>query len=167
MATLPQVLHKSMARQIPSLMNELGWQYRFEFALSPSFYLALAAGPVVLFFLGMALPSWHEGIRPDWRIAFSFLLWQPLVEEMLFRGVVQGSARRQAWGVRAVLGISLANVVTSLVFMVAHLVQHPPLWALAVLAPSLVFGYVRDRYGHILPSLILHIAYNACYLAWR
>lgn len=148
-------------------MNELGWQVRLEFAVSPFFYLALAAGPVVLSVLGMVVPSWHEGIRPDWKIALSFLLWQPLVEEMLFRGVVQGSARKHAWGVRTVLGISLANVVTSLLFTAAHLVQHTHLWALAVLAPSLVFGYVRDRYGHILPALILHIAYNACYLAGR
>lgn len=146
-------------------MDELGWQCRFEFAVSSPFYLALAAGPVALFVLGMVAPSWHEGMRPDWRIALSFLLWQPLVEEMLFRGVVQGSVRKHAWGKRAVLVISIANVVTSLLFMAAHLVQHTPLWAFAVMAPSLVFGYVRDRYGHVLPSLILHIAYNACYLA--
>jgi membrane protease YdiL (CAAX protease family) len=32
-----------------------------------------------------------------------------------------------------------------------------------VFAPSLVFGYFRERYGSIAPGAVLHVFYNAGY----
>jgi hypothetical protein len=44
-----------------------------------------------------------------------------------------------------------------------HLWSHPAGWAAAVIVPSLVFGYVRDRYQSVYPSIVLHLYYNAGY----
>jgi membrane protease YdiL (CAAX protease family) len=65
--------------------------------------------------------------------------------------------------------MSLANWVTSLCFAASHLMWHSGLQALTVVVPSLVFGYFRDRYGRITPSVALHVFYNAGFVwlfAW-
>jgi membrane protease YdiL (CAAX protease family) len=88
---------------------------------------------------------------------------QPLLEEVLFRGYLQGYCREQPWGQRAWCGITRANMLTALVFTAGHIWTHPLLWALAVLVPALIFGASRDRYGSIYPGLLLHVLYNAGY----
>jgi len=55
-------------------------------------------------------------------------------------------------------GITLANILTSILFSLAHLLTHPVGMAALVLLPSLAFGYFRNRYnGWLLPSILLHI----------
>ena len=95
----------------------------------------------------------------------SLVLWQPLVEELLFRGLLQGRLLEHPWGRRRRLGLSQANWVTSALFAVLHAATHPPLWAAAVFVPSLVFGQARDRAGSVLPAVALHIFYNAGYFS--
>jgi membrane protease YdiL (CAAX protease family) len=98
----------------------------------------------------------------SWGFCF-LVLWQPCLEEVLFRGVLQGHLYQQSWGWRAWHGVTVANATTSLLFMLGHWWQHPPLWALAVLGPSCLFGYFRDRYASVYPSMALHAFYNAGY----
>jgi hypothetical protein len=86
-----------------------------------------------------------------------------VLEELLFRGVVQGQFLLRTWGGEKRWGMTQANLLTSVLFMLAHAIYHPPLWAVAVFVPSLVFGYFRDRYGNITPSLALHVYYNMGY----
>lgn len=57
----------------------------------------------------------------------------------------------------------LANLLTSLSFTLAHLASHSTSWSLLVLIPSLCFGFVRDRFGSVYPSIILHVFYNTGY----
>jgi membrane protease YdiL (CAAX protease family) len=57
----------------------------------------------------------------------------------------------------------MPNIVTSIVFTGFHFIAHPPGWAIAVIIPSLVFGFFRDRYQHVLPAIILHVFYNSGY----
>lgn len=93
------------------------------------------------------------------------LLLYPLVEEWLFRGVIQPALlSRPPLAIRN-LGISRANLITSLLFVGLHLVNHSPGWALAVLAPSLVLGHIRERYDNLLAPILLHIFFNIIYLA--
>jgi hypothetical protein len=40
---------------------------------------------------------------------------------------------------------------------------HPPLWALSVLIPSLIFGSVRDRLQSAYPAIVLHCFHNSGY----
>ncbi len=93
----------------------------------------------------------------------SVLLFQPLIEELLFRGVVQGELLAHRWGERRWMGISLANVVTTIAFASIHLVNHGLFWAAGVVLPSLLFGIVRERSNSIFPALILHCLFNAGY----
>ncbi len=93
------------------------------------------------------------------------VLLQPLLEELIFRGGLQGWLAASPWARRRFAGLSTANYLTTMLFALAHLVHHAPLWAAAVVAPSLVYGYFRDRYGRVLPAVVLHAFYNGCYLA--
>lgn len=128
------------------------------------FLLALLAG--VAFWCGLALSAPLRPVSLPQLLSWSFwslAVWQPLSEELMFRGFLQGQLGDRAWGRRAVAGVSCANGLTTALFVLGHLWQHPPLWALAVAAPSLVFGYVRDRYHSVYPAIVLHMVYNAGY----
>jgi hypothetical protein len=98
-----------------------------------------------------------------WRL-LSYLLLYPHVEERVFRGVLQGDLLKRDWGKLRGVGISNANLVTSIIFMLLHLINHPPAWALAVLVPSLVLGHFRERHDSLLPPMLLHPLFNLTYL---
>lgn len=153
-----------MLPQTDTFINDLGLQYGWKFAADRSFYAALAAAPLALLILQWIMPSWSKGVHLQASILLSLVIWQPLVEELLFRGVIQGQLIKRSWARRCVVGLSVANISTSLLFATAHLACHAAAWAIAVMLPSLVFGHFRDRYGHILPSVLLHAAYNGSYL---
>jgi len=126
----------------------------------------LGPGYVGILVGGTVLAVWLGGLGPaatvhSWSLLASLVIWQPLVEELLFRGVLQGELRRHAGMVRSRYGFSLANLLVSAVFAGAHLVNQPPGWALATFFPSLLFGFFRDRTGSVLPGLLLHVAFNA------
>jgi hypothetical protein len=112
-----------------------------------------------------AVPVWwllapHIGTaRAASSLAATVLLY-PVLEELCFRGLLQGwLLQRLGHATRA--GLSGANLITSLAFAGAHLMAQPPAWALATLLPSLVFGWVRERFGRVLPAIALHAYYNA------
>jgi uncharacterized protein len=146
------------------VLANLGLQLHRPFYRDFVFLLLLALGPLV--WLGMIgvltvqpLP-WHA----IWSLAFlSVALWQPLVEELLFRGVIQGHVLQFIDGQKAWIGFSIPNLLTSVLFTLAHLAGHSLSWALLVFAPSLCFGFVRDRFGSVYPSIALHAFYNAGY----
>ena len=126
-------------------------------------WLAAAALPVwaalgAIFGLGDADWVLTEPARFAWVV-----LAYPLLEELAFRGALQPWLLRYTSARRQVAGISMANVVTSVVFAAAHLFQHAPAWAAAVLIPSLAFGYVRDRFDAVAPAIVLHVFYNLGY----
>lgn len=129
----------------------------------PLFWAALAAAPVACLALA-ALPGlrWQPAL-PDapWVFALSVAVYPPL-EEWLFRGELQpllGCRWSARWG-----PMTLANLVTSIVFAALHLWFHPPLWAAAVFLPSLVFGYFRERSGGLASPIALHAGYNAAHV---
>jgi len=94
----------------------------------------------------------------------SLVLLQPVLEECVFRGLLQSYLIQRDWGSRCVVGLSVANIVTSVVFVCMHLFYHVPLMALMVIVPALIFGYFRDRYdGWLVPSMLLHCFYNLGY----
>lgn len=97
-------------------------------------------------------------------VYISMLLWFPLIEELAFRGLIQGMLSLSTTGKRAWLGISLANLGGSSAFVVWHLLYQPTLFVLTLMVPSLVFGFFRDRYNSLLPGLILHVVYNGVLL---
>lgn len=129
------------------------------------FYLALLAGLVVLVVMYLFIPIHADVLRMgQWGLLISLILWQPLGEELLFRGIIQGQLALLPWGQRSWFKISSANLLTSLAFIALHLVYHPALWAVAILFPSLVFGYFRERHQSLYPAFALHSLYNLGYL---
>ncbi|PLX85488.1 MAG: CPBP family intramembrane metalloprotease [Desulfuromonas sp.] len=87
----------------------------------------------------------------------------PVLEEAAFRGLIQGELVKRPFGRRTLLSLSGANWAASALFVAAHFLYHSPLWALAVLGPSLLFGHFRDRYDSIRPGAVLHVLYNTGY----
>jgi len=122
------------------------------------FWLALLAG-VVFWLVLLGLGSTHA--VPVWSALLSLVLMQPVIEELLFRGLLQGQLLQLAWGRWQWGGFTTANLAVSVVFVALHFMSHPPLWALGVLFPSLLFGYFRDRHHCVYPSIALHVFYNA------
>jgi membrane protease YdiL (CAAX protease family) len=149
---------------IPALRPYLaafGLWWRWLWASRLGRLAVLGALPVCL--LLASLPHvrlWVPGSVAAW---LTLLLWQPLLEELAFRGGLQGAllalgARRQ-W-----CGLSVANVLTSVAFVLAHLWRQPGIWALAVLLPSLMLGALRERLGSVWPVVAVHIYYNGLYV---
>ena len=142
----------------------LGLQYCRPFHRDTVFLILLALGPVTwLSMLGFF--PYPPSARPAIGLlsVLSVMLWQPLFEELLFRGIVQGHllqsiVRQQTW-----CGVSLSNLMASLLFTLAHLASHSVWWSLLVFVPSLCFGFVRDRFGSVYPSIALHVFYNTGY----
>jgi hypothetical protein len=136
------------------------------------FLVALALGPIAWVLLAWWTNSSATSLEfpprmlreAPWRFVLVVLAY-PVLEEFIFRGWLQPAiaARMQH---RALPGISAANFVTSTVFAVAHLPFHPPPMALATFFPSLVFGHLRERYGVLWPSIVVHAFYNAGYFTF-
>lgn len=97
----------------------------------------------------------------DLKLFLTLILVYPILEEILFRGLIQSTIAKQFsknW-----LIISQANLITSALFVSLHFISHPPLWALAVVIPSITFGYIQERVNNILAPITLHATYNAGY----
>lgn len=123
-----------------------------------------AAVPVGLVLWWFMPAGYADAILRDPWWLFSFLVWQPLLEEMLFRGALFGLLQQTPWGPKSRYGVSLANLATAFAFSAFHLIHHSIPWALAVFVPGLLFGYFRERYASIWPAVALHIGYNGVYL---
>nr|WP_247740029.1 JDVT-CTERM system glutamic-type intramembrane protease [Endozoicomonas sp. G2_2] len=86
----------------------------------------------------------------------------PLLEEIVFRlGVHDALATRLPGRVGA---LTRANLLTAACFALAHLLQHPPGWALATFVPALVYGALWERHRRLFVPVSVHAFYNLAYL---
>ncbi|MDA9877305.1 JDVT-CTERM system glutamic-type intramembrane protease [bacterium] len=121
---------------------------------------------IFVFLLIAPLPVWlwlyiTKGVTGSTNLSvlLSLVLLFPIIEEILFRGFIQpflAKRLHQRWSI-----FSLANVLSSILFVLAHFINHPPVCALAVLIPSLVFGYIQERTNNLAAPIALHSTYNA------
>jgi len=100
-----------------------------------------------------------NGVTPEgtagWVILGLFLVvGAPIVEELLFRGLLQGAFTRR-------LGATPAIFVTALIFCFAHILNEGPLAPFVLFPPALILGYLRHRYGKLAPGMIAHSTFNA------
>ena len=92
------------------------------------------------------------------------LLLAPVLEELIFRGGIQTLLDRTAPGGRLVVpGVTAGNVLTRAVRGCAS-VGGCARTGRGDLLPSLVFGRLRQLSPSLLPAMIVHALYNACYL---
>lgn len=142
----------------------LGLHTNATFYRDSLFWLFLALGPVVWTlmagFVQLQPLPWFQVWSPA---LLSLVFWQPVIEELLFRGVIQGCLLHTAWGQKRLGYLSLANLVTSVAFSLAHMASHLLVWSILVLAPSLAFGILRERYDSVYPPIALHVFYNVGY----
>jgi membrane protease YdiL (CAAX protease family) len=85
-------------------------------------------------------------------VIFSLAVVVPILEELLFRGLIQSTLRthlHSPW---------LAIFLTSLIFVVMH-----PNWQhwLPLMALSVCMGYAYEKSGSILRSITIHILFNS------
>ena len=130
----------------------------------PLFYAAMGAALVywlVLFVMTRPQTALDWPLRQPLLFLYPALFY-PVAEELVFRGLVQELAHRHLKPWR--LGpLTHANILTSLLFTALHFFSHPPLWAAAVLVPSLLFGLFKDRSGTLGAPIVLHVFYNSGY----
>jgi membrane protease YdiL (CAAX protease family) len=107
--------------------------------------------------LGLPLPR----PNPGWALFATSLLLAPVLEELVFRGGIQELLERRLQGR---LGRDGANVLTSLLFAIAHLMVAPPWLAAGVFLPSLVFGRLKQLHASLAPAMLIHAWFNACFL---
>ena len=146
------------------ILGRLGLCWPRAFYASKAFLLCVGAAPLVWAIMAWVVPVRSMSLAQVWSFVFaSVVLWYPFWEELLFRGLLQGELIERGWTRRWVYGLSSANITISLLFTVFHLWSHSPIWAALVFFPSLVFGYLRDRFDSTIPSIVMHMWYNGGY----
>jgi membrane protease YdiL (CAAX protease family) len=123
--------------------------------------IAVLSGMLVLWAIHDWVPVFASEQMFQWKLLISILLLQPFFEELLFRGIIQGQLSKYAWGQQAVFKITAANAVASILFVGMHMLNGPLIWSLTIFIPSLLFGYFRDTFNSVYPSMVLHCVYNA------
>ena len=145
-------------------LGRLGLRWPPKFSGDWAFLLCAGAAPLTWAIMAWAIPVRSMSLSQIWSLGFaSVVVWYPLWEELLFRGLLQGELIARGWIRPWVCGLSGANIFVSLLFAVCHLWSHSPIWALLVFFPSLAFGYLRDRFGSTVPSILMHMWYNGGY----
>jgi membrane protease YdiL (CAAX protease family) len=138
--------------------NRKLWQDRL-------FLLAVLAGPaawLILYLLLQPEPQWDWPLAAPLQYLLPVMVY-PVLEEIVFRGLVQELVQEYI-SARTLGPLSVANLLTSLLFTGMHFLYHAPLWAALVFLPSLVFGFFKDRTGRLLAPILLHGFYNAGFL---
>ncbi len=95
------------------------------------------------------------GLAVKLMVAALAVLTAPLIEEIVYRGVVYSSAEG-IWGKPA------AVVLVTLLFALVHVPQYWGSWAAntAILSLSLVLTLLRAWSGSLLPCVVTHLVYN-------
>jgi len=105
-----------------------------------------------------------KNILSDTKSLFFLIVFYPVIEELAFRGVIQEYIATKTKEYPSFFYLTVANILTSVLFVLMHFVHHTPLWAMLVFIPSLIFGYFKEQYKYIVPSIFLHMFYNICSL---
>ena len=102
----------------------------------------------------------------DGRSFFFLVFFYPLIEELAFRGLIQEYITKKTGQRSFFLSLSVPNLLTSILFVLMHFIHHEPVWALLVIFPSFVFGYFKEKFDRIVPSIILHMFYNLSFFSF-
>jgi uncharacterized protein len=87
-------------------------------------------------------------------VALLTVVGAPIVEELFFRGLLQGAFTRR-------IGAVPALFVTAIIFSFAHVLNEGPLAPLVLFPMALVLGYLRHRTGKLAAGMVAHAFFNA------
>lgn len=131
-----------------------------------NFQSALMMGPVFCagwFWVTQPELTFQHVVYPQ-KLLFLVIIY-PVIEEIVFRGVLQENFSQITKKTRLTNKVSDANLFTSAIFACLHLFSHSLLWSLATFIPSVIFGYFKDKYNSIIPCVVLHLFYNLSYFS--
>jgi membrane protease YdiL (CAAX protease family) len=96
-----------------------------------------------------------------WQIIALFWVAAPIQEEVIFRGLLQGTLEGRMRKTIALGGmrLSIAALIIAVLFAVVHL-SVDPLVAVAALLLGLVAGHLRWRSGSLVPAVLVHALFN-------
>ena len=88
-------------------------------------------------------------------VAFLATFTAPIVEEVIYRGVVYSAVQRT-------VGVGFGIAAATLLFALVHVPQYYPSYSTIFLLTllSLILTLVRSRTGNLLPCIILHFIFN-------
>ena len=89
------------------------------------------------------------------------MLLFPVLEEIVFRGLIQGYLVKKTISYNYYLGITWANWLTTFLFCATHFVTRSWLVAILVFIPSLLLGTLRDKRFSIKVLAGIHVYWNA------
>jgi membrane protease YdiL (CAAX protease family) len=129
--------------------------------LGDRFFIAatLLALPVWLLIYLLPIAS-LAAVSFSWQLLLTLGLLFPVLEELVFRGLLQGALLRRPALAKRSWGITPANLITSLLFVLMHLLHQTVLVSALVFIPSLIFGELRDRFDSTRPAIFMHLYYN-------
>ncbi|MBI3934478.1 MAG: CPBP family intramembrane metalloprotease [Acidobacteria bacterium] len=130
----------------------------------PSFFVAGVGLAVALQLVSNLFPpeqrlpveDWFSSTAAAYLVAVVGICVAPFVEELVFRGFFYPVFER-CWGLRA------AVLLTAILFAVIHGAQLAWSWkeVSAIFVVGLLLSYARGRTGSLVPSYLMHLAYNA------
>ena len=142
------------------LFAEAGFTPAKQCYLNYRFALAMLAGMVVVWVMHRWVQPYPSEVMFTWVQLLSLVIWQPLFEEVLFRGIIQGELTARGVTGDVLPGVSCSNAIASSLFVLLHLVMTSSYWSFALFVPSVIYGHFRDRFDSVVPSMLLHGAYN-------
>lgn len=89
-------------------------------------------------------------------VAFMAIVTAPIVEEVIYRGILYSAFQRT-------LGMGVAVAAVTLMFALVHVPQYYPSYSTIslLLLLSLILTMIRARTGNLLPCIVLHTVFNA------
>jgi hypothetical protein len=78
----------------------------------------------------------------------------PIVEELFFRGLIQGAFSRRVGPIPAIF-------VTAMIFSVAHILSEGLLAPLVLFPAAVILGYLRHKTGRLAAGMVAHAVFNA------
>jgi len=122
-----------------------------------------------LIFKEVPLDLLGENYNPIVLVPFALLL-APLTEEFIFRGFIQGSWQKLYQGKKRT-PVKLIITVTSLLFAITHFhflfnisFKQFLFYAIPLFFLALYFGWLRNKYQSIIPSIFAHFGANSLFI---
>ena len=140
----------------------LGWEWPGHFGPWKSVAIAislLAVGIAVTYFFGGPKTELEEIINSSFRtrvvMAILAATTGPLIEEIIYRGVIYAALQR-------FIGVVWTVLVVSMLFAGVHVYQYRSnIWVIAVICLlSVTLTFVRAYSGRLLPPFIIHFVFN-------
>lgn len=119
--------------------------------------------PLIKLAIFLPVPVWllimhtHRPNTTWWML----IIVSPILEELALRGTLQGLLLNTNIGNKRYGNLSIANLITALIFSLLHVVNYASLWKILTIFPGLIFGFFRERCQSLIPAILLHSYYNA------